>query len=330
MITRKNRDVKFIIYQSLYIFVISVLALKGANLDLTEVVKKPVDVSENKGIVDSLKSMLDSLTARGIFPEITFDTSKKFANIEELRKKLAETQQRLDQQVSIIPRADNQNPSFSLDKTSPNVSTNNPVEKEKNIEKPKVEEFEDTKGEREPEFRVPQSFSQFTTNSVSNPSDQNIEVYGSDGSLLATVPPKGSRSFTLGGQTSLTFKRGGVSKTVSTKENAKPKITLQRLVPSGENVSVRSLQATVGYRVSISDDYPGQLDVKFSGPVSVKPVSALVYDVTLDFFRSKSAFDNYSENREAPYSVTFQISIKDKIATQHSINQSGVFQFGEW
>ncbi|MDQ3194220.1 MAG: hypothetical protein M3P82_04380, partial [Bacteroidota bacterium] len=251
MITRKNRDVKFIIYQSLYIFVISVLALKGANLDLTEVVKKPVDVSENKGIVDSLKSMLDSLTARGIFPEITFDTSKKFANIEELRKKLAETQQRLDQQVSIIPRVDNQNPSFSLDKTSPNVSTNNPAEKEKITEKTKVEETEETKDEREPEFRVPQSFSQFTTNSVSNPSDQNIEVYGSDGSLLATVPPKGSRSFTLGGQTSLTFKRGGVSKTVSTKENAKPKITLQRLVPSGEDVSVRSLQSTVGYRVSI-------------------------------------------------------------------------------
>ena len=44
MITRKNRDVKFIIYQSLYIFVISVLALKGANLDLTEVVSKEKEI----------------------------------------------------------------------------------------------------------------------------------------------------------------------------------------------------------------------------------------------------------------------------------------------
>ncbi|MEP7146323.1 MAG: hypothetical protein ABI792_04895 [bacterium] len=331
MISRKNRDVKFIIYQSLYIFVIAVLALKGANLDLTEVIKKPIELTENKGIVDSLKAMLDSLTARGIFPEITFDTSHKFTNIEELRKKLAETQQRLNQQVSVIPRTDNQNPSFSLDKTSPNISSNNNSnEKEKIAERKKEEETEESKDQREVEFRVPQSFTQYTSNSVSNPSDQNIEVYGSDGSLLTTVPPKSSRSFTLGGQTSLTFKRGGVSKTVSTKENAKPKITLQRLVPSGENVSVRSLQATVGYRVTVTDDYPGQLDIKFSGPVSVKPVSALVYDVTLDFFRSKTAFDNYSENREAPYSVTFQVSIKDKIATQHSINQSGVFQFGEW
>ena len=36
---RQNKDSKFIIYQVLYIFVVTVLALKGAGLDLGEVVK---------------------------------------------------------------------------------------------------------------------------------------------------------------------------------------------------------------------------------------------------------------------------------------------------
>ena len=37
---RRSRDAKFIIYQVLYIFVITVLALKGAEINLGEVVKK--------------------------------------------------------------------------------------------------------------------------------------------------------------------------------------------------------------------------------------------------------------------------------------------------
>ena len=59
MITRKTGTIKFIIYQSLYIFVISVLALKGANLDLTEVVTKEKVLE--KDYTDSLKQTIDSL-----------------------------------------------------------------------------------------------------------------------------------------------------------------------------------------------------------------------------------------------------------------------------
>jgi len=36
---KKNKDVKFIIYQSLYIFVVCVIAIKGANLDLVKVLE---------------------------------------------------------------------------------------------------------------------------------------------------------------------------------------------------------------------------------------------------------------------------------------------------
>lgn len=323
MITRKNRDVKFIIYQSLYIFVISVLALKGANLDLTEVVSKEKVVE--KTYTDSLKIMIDSLLARGYIPEIKFDTTQKFTNPEEMQKKLQEAQQ----QLAVLKM---NSPSITVNTTSPGIQlqqTNITEEKEKIQDKPKEEKIEEKEG-KELDFKIPQTFTQFTSNSISNPSSVTIEIYGSDGSMIATVPPGGSRSFQLGGQNSLTFKGGGVSKTVSTKENLKPKVTMQRLVSAGEDVSVRNLQSTVGYRVTISDDYPGQLDVKFSGPVSVKQSGPLVYDVTLNFLNSKSAYDNFTENREAPFSVSFQISVKDRIATQHNVSQSGVFQFGEW
>jgi hypothetical protein len=323
MITRKNRDVKFIIYQSLYIFVISVLALKGANLDLTEVVSKEKVVE--KTYTDSLKIMIDSLLARGYIPEIKFDTTQKFTNPEEMKKKLQEAQQ----QLAVLKM---NSPSITVNTTSPGIQlqqTNITEEKEKIQDKPKEEKIEEKEG-KELDFKIPQTFTQYTSNSISNPSSVTIEIYGSDGSMIATVPPGGSRSFQLGGQNSLTFKGGGVSKTVSTKENVKPKVTMQRLVSAGEEVSVRNLQSTVGYRVTISDDYPGQLDVKFSGPVSVKQSGPLVYDVTLNFLNSKSAYDNFTENREAPFSVSFQISVKDRIATQHNVSQSGVFQFGEW
>ena len=323
MITRKNRDVKFIIYQSLYIFVISVLALKGANLDLTEVVSKEKVVE--KTYTDSLKIMIDSLLARGYIPEIKFDTTQKFTNPEEMQKKLQEAQQ----QLAVLKM---NSPSITVNTTSPGIQlqqTNITEEKEKIQDKPKEEKIEEKEG-KELDFKIPQTFTQYTSNSISNPSSVTIEIYGSDGSMIATVPPGGSRSFQLAGQNSLTFKGGGVSKTVSTKENIKPKVTMQRLVSAGEDVSVRNLQSTVGYRVTISDDYPGQLDVKFSGPVSVKQSGPLVYDVTLNFLNSKSAYDNFTENREAPFSVSFQISVKDRIATQHNVSQSGVFQFGEW
>ncbi|MBV6478717.1 MAG: hypothetical protein HGGPFJEG_01474 [Ignavibacteria bacterium] len=320
MITRKNRDVKFIIYQSLYIFVISVLALKGANLDLTEVVSKK-DVVE-KEYTDSLKIMIDSLLAKGIVPEIKFDTSQRYSNPEELKRKLQEAQLEL----TTLKLS---NPSLTVVTTTPNVQMQQQEIEKKPEEKEKFTE-EEEKPKQDLDFRIAQSFTQYTSNSVSNPGSMPIEIYGSDGSMIASVPAGGSRSFTLGGQTSLTFKRGGVSKTVSTKENSKPKISMQRLAPSGEDVSVRTLQKTVGYRVTISDDFPGQLDIKFSGPVTAKQAGNLVYDVTLNLFGSQAAFDNYTSNRESPYSVSFQVTVKDQIATQQSVSQSGVFQFGEW
>ncbi|MBE2254651.1 MAG: hypothetical protein IAE65_00495 [Ignavibacteria bacterium] len=315
---KKNRDVKFVIYQMLYIFVVCVIALKGANLDLTEVIQKEKVVE--KEYADSLKKILDSLLALGLVPEIKFDTSKKFTNPEELRRQLEITRQQL---ISV----QQQNPSLTVSTTSPNFTTNNP-----NLTPEEIKKLEEMKKEEqiiEPkevqEIRIGNPvIVQFAQNTMNNPYDQPLEIVG-----ITTIPPKGSKTFITGGEGSVTLKVGTTTKTVQTKPNDKPKISLQRLVPAGENVSIRSVQGTVGYRITINDDFPGNLDVNFNGPVTVNQTGPTTYDVTLNFLKSKTAFDNYTDGKDAPYSVGFQVSVKDKIAG-HSLTQSGVFQFGEW
>ena len=316
----KNRDVKFVIYQVLYIFVVCVVALKGANLDLTEVINKE-DVVE-KDYADSLKTFIDSLLALGLVPEINFDTNKKFTNPEELKRRLQEVQQQL-----VVYK--NNNPSLTVTQTSPNITVSqNQEEQQEKIEKvEKDPELEIDNQEVQP-LRV-QSLTQFTNNTVTNRGNLALQIIGSDGKTLANIPPGGTATFQVGGQSSVTYKQGSQSKTVSTKENQKPSIKLTRLVPAGEDVSVRRIQSTTGYRIEINDDFPGQLDVNFSGPVSVKQSGPLTYDITLNFLGSKTAFDNFTDNKDSPYTVGFQISVKDKIAG-HSLTQSGIFQFGEW
>lgn len=101
------------------------LALKGANLDLTEVVSKEKVVE--KTYTDSLKIMIDSLLARGYIPEIKFDTTQKFTNPEEMKKKLQEAQQ----QLAVLKM---NSPSITVNTTSPGIQlqqTNITEEKEK-------------------------------------------------------------------------------------------------------------------------------------------------------------------------------------------------------
>ena len=104
---------------------------------------------------------------------------------------------------------------------------------------------------------------------------------------------------------------------------------MQRVASMGEETRVSQLQSSVCYRVTVSDDFPGQLDVKFNGPVTVKTVGSGVYDVTMNAFSSRSAFDNFTDNKESPYSVGFTVSVSDNIAG-HKITGQNSFIFGEW
>jgi len=100
---KKERDSKFVIYQVLYIFVITVLALKGADLDLSRVVAE--EQSVDKAVRDSLVVLLDSLYEQNVKFSINIDPNVKVEN-EELKQKLASMNQRIQtlaEKVKEIP-----------------------------------------------------------------------------------------------------------------------------------------------------------------------------------------------------------------------------------
>ena len=301
---RRNRDVKFIIYQSLYIFVVCVIAIKGANLDLTQVVE---DDGKPKVFIspDSLEKLME-IIRKSIIVDTNLYVVIKKEDLEKMDEKI--------KQLVVSPT----NVTIS---SSPVFSSNNPLVEQQ----PKVEKIEEKDPGEMKEIRIGNiQLTQFTMNTLNNPYDTPLEVEG-----ITSIPPKSSKTFQTGGQSSVVIKVGTQSKTVELKPNEKPKISISRVASMGEETRVTYLQSSVGFRVVISDDFPGQLDVKFNGPVTVKSVGSNTYDVTMNAFGSKSAFDNFTDNKDSPYSVGFTVSISDKIAG-HKITGQNSFIFGEW
>lgn len=303
---KKQKDVKFIIYQALYIFVVCVIAIKGANLDLTQVVE---DDGKPKVFLspDSLQKLYEIIKK-----SIIVDT-----NLYVIIKK--EDLEKMDDKIKQLVV----NPMNVQISSSPinSFTTNNPqIDKQPEIKK----EVEKDPGEMK-EIRIGNiSLTQYTNNTLNNPYDTPLEVEG-----ITSIPPKSSKTFQTGGQSTVTIKVGNQTKTVELKPNEKPKIGMQRVASMGEETRATQLQSSVCYRVTISDDFPGQLDVKFNGPVTVKTVGTGVYDITMNAFGSRSAFDNFTDGKDAPYSVGFTVSVSDNIAG-HKITGQNSFIFGEW
>lgn len=305
---RRSKDVKFIIYQALYIFVVCVIAIKGANLDLTQVVE---DDGKPKVFItpDSLEKLME-IIRRSIIVDTNIYVIIKKEDLEKMDDRM--------KQLVVNPN----NVQISSTPVSVNTfTTNNPlVEKNPEIKK----EEEKDPGEMK-EIRIGNiQLTQYTMNTLNNPYDTPLEVVG-----ITTIPPKSSKSFETGGQTSVVIKVGNQTKTVDMKPNEKPKVSMQRVASMGEETRVSYLQSNTGYRVVISDDFAGQLDIKFNGPITVKTVNATTFDVTMNAFGSKSAFDNFTDGKDSPYSVGFTISITDKIAG-HKVTGQNSFIFGEW
>jgi hypothetical protein len=305
---RKSKDVKFIIYQALYIFVVCVIAIKGASLDLTQVIEDDGKVKANI-TPDSLEKLM-----RILEKSIIVDTNLYvIISKEDLAK--------MDDKIKdLVIR---QQPNLSVTSVSPQIQNlNTSTITQQQIEQKKIEEIKDP-GEMK-EIRIGNiRLTQFTENTLNNPYDTPMEIEG-----ITTIGAKSSKTFVTGGQSSVVIKVGNQSKTVELSPNEKPKVSFSRVTSMGEETRVSTLQSSVGYRVVISDDFPGQLEVKFSGPVTVKQQGS-TYDVTMNAFGSKSSFDNFTDNKEAPYSVGFTVSVKDKIAG-HTVTGQQAFIFGEW
>lgn len=302
---KKAKDVKFIIYQSLYIFVVCVVAIKGANLNLTQVVE---DDGRPKPQItmDSLEKLYEVLKL-----SVIVDTTRFVVVPKEL---LAENE-RLQQIVQNMPKIDL---NMYMPKLDMSQYTKVTPEQRKLLEEKREEPTEMQ------EIRIGNiKMTQFTLNTLNNPYDVPLEVVG-----ITTIPPKSTKTFETGGQSSVVIRVGSSTKTVELSPNQKPKINFQRIAAMGEGTKVTELQRTVCYRVSIDDDFPGQLDVKFTGPVTVKQQGSS-YDITLNAFSSKAAFDNFTDGKDSPYTLGFTVSVTDKIAG-HKITGQNSFIFGEW
>ena len=301
---RKKGDVKFIIYQALYIFVVCVIAIKGASLDLTQVIN---DDGKPKVFLtpDSLDKLME-IIKKSIIVDTNLYVIIAKADLDKMDDKI--------KQLVI-----NQQPPLTVNSMPLNVNT------QMEQIRPKEEKPEEKKEPTEMQERRIGSISltQFTQNSLNNPYDVPMEIVG-----ITTIPPKSTKTFTTGGENSVVIKVGSSTKTVELKPNQKPKIGFQRIASMGEDTRVTSLQSSVCYRVTIEDDFPGQLDVKFTGPCTVKQ-QGNTYDVTMNAFSSKAAFDNFTENKSSPYSTGFTVTVTDKIAG-HKIAGQQSFIFGEW
>lgn len=310
--SKNNRDVKFIIYQVLYIFVIVVVTMKGADINLDKVLTEEDAVK--KTYADSLKKYIDSMLALGLVPKIELDSLRNIADLKDfIAPQISPNMITLQTGQMVVSQEE-----FEKMKNQPEI--------QKQIEE-QQQQVEMEKTDVTPLVAAP--LIQYTQNSITNRGNLPLEIYGDDGGLITSIPAGGSRSFTMGGQKTVTYKQGGQSKTVSTKENAKPEIVFEQLKPGNADASLRELQSVVGFRIRIKDDFPGQLEVKITGPVVIEDKGSGVYDIKLKYAATKEQFERMTEKGDAPFRASFNVSVKDKISG-HSIQRQGQYTFGEW
>lgn len=274
----KNRDSKFIIYQVLYIFVITVLALKGAELDLRRVVSKEnvIDVS----VRDSLKMLIDSLYLQGLKFNIKLD--EKVEN-EALKEKLLVMNKQL------------QSLTTKLNEIPPEV---------RKEEEPKVEE--NTKIPSP--FSVSQTFIQHTWNEVKNGASVTTSIYDPRNlnTPLVIIQPGEKRRFDLTDQNELIIKFGTQEERVPVSINKPPEIKIERVTTkmnSGE-IYVKDLQRITSFTVTIIDERPEQLKVAYSGPISVTGPNRdtkgnFVYNVSLNIAPNETKFEEWLDRNSS-------------------------------
>lgn len=294
---QKNRDSKFIIYQVLYIFVITVLALKGADLDLNRVVLK--DEVVDKSIRDSLMVVLDSLTAQGI----KFDVKVEENALEEnaaLKEKLASLNTKmkdLTDKIKEIP---------------PEKPEEKPVEEQAILQSP---------------ISLKQTFIQYTWNKAKNSGSVPTSIYDPNNlsTPLAVIPPGQEKTFDLTDQNEVIAKYGTQEDRIKVVPNRPPDIKISRVTTKMNNsdIYVQDLQRITVFTVTIVDERPGQLKVTWNGPISVSgPYKDTkgnpVYNVSLRIASTENKFDEWLDKfgnlREADgrYKVNFFFTVVDE------------------
>lgn len=305
---KQKRDVKFIIYQSLYIFIICIIAMKGADINLDAVeIKKMIDPGYVY-IDTSGKVLIDKDKANKL---IEFDSTRYIVISRD------EYNKDPDKFAGLIINNPGSIGSINEPTQLPNDNTSQNPEDTKNLDP----------GSQTIQVKFPSNFVQFRQNTINNPNNSEMKIISSSGTTV--ISPNSSKSVTIMGDNTITLTAGGKTETFNVKENKKPQVSFQRITTMNDETKVTTLQRNVGYRVTVQDDYTDQLEVKINGPVTFKQVSDNTYDITMNAFGSISAFDNFIENKPSPYSVGFTVLVTDKISG-HKITGQQTFIFGEW
>jgi hypothetical protein len=308
---KKNRDSKFIIYQVLYIFVITVLALKGADLDLSKVVKE--EESVDKAVRDSLVAQLDSLYAQNIKFSIKIDPNIEVENVE-LKEKLASMNQKiqtLTEKVKEIP---------------PEEQKEEIIEEQKLLQLP---------------ISIKQTFIQQTWNKAKNTGSVPTYIYDPKNlnNPIAVIPPGEEKTFDLTDQSEIVVKFGSQEEKVKVVPNKPPEVKIEKVTTkmSGSNIYVTDLQKITVFRVLIIDERPDQLKTTYSGPISVTgPVKDSkgnsVYNVSLKLASNETRFDEWLDkfgdlrDPDGRYKANFFFTVVDERSKDHiQVGDSFIF-----
>ncbi len=296
---KKNRDSKFVIYQVLYIFVITVLALKGADLDLRRVALE--DETVKKSVKDSLMTILDSLYSLGLDFRIEIDPNLPVENIE-LKKKLAELNKKVQDLSKIV------------EETPPPAKAEPEIIQEQTLMQSPIS--------------ARQTFIQYTWNTARNTGNIPANIVDPrNGQTIAVVQPGQEKRFDLLDQEEVIIKFGSQEERIKVIPNKPPEIKIERVTTkmNASRIYVRELQRITVFKVTIADSRPDQLKVTYTGPISVTGPQRdgnnnLVYNVSLNIASTERAFndwlDKFGNLREPDgrYKVNFFFNAVDEIS----------------
>jgi hypothetical protein len=267
----------------LYIFVITVLALKGADLDLRRVVSQ--DDIVDKSVRDSLVTVIDSLYAQGFNFDIQIERAVDDTENQELKEKIASlssTVQSLTKKIKEIPPDER-----IVEKRE------EPVKEQIFLQSP---------------ISMEQTFIQNTWNVARNTGSVTTYIYDPANmrTPITSIEPGQEKKFDLGGQEEVVVKFGSQQQRIKVEPNLPPEIKIERVTTrmDGRNVYVRDLQRTTSFTVRISDERPDQLKVTHSGPITVTgPIEDargnLVYNVSLNLAPNQQRFDEWVERNRS-------------------------------
>jgi len=272
---RRSRDAKFIIYQVLYIFVITVLALKGAEINLGEVVDRD-DVVE-KSVRDSLIDVVDSLSQLGLKFNIELDTNAANENIilkKELRKLNSQVAS-LSYKVKELPK----NTIMKLNKIDENLPS---------------------------PFSTNMTFLQFATNTAKNKGNYPVRIVDpTNEKEIIKILPSETENFELEDQKEVILKYGSKEELIKVKNNLPPQILVKKVTTKMDKsqIYVKDLQRVTSFNVIVKDERTNQIKVNYSGPISVigprkDNKGNMVYNVSLKLAINENRFDDWVDRNE--------------------------------